>query len=65
MIVEVQCYKAGKGIQLVFLDDENRADVFEFQDQADVDYLMSLIRIQVPSDTLMVEARDRTQTTVH
>ena len=65
MIVEVQCFRTDHGIQLVFHNDEHLADVFEFSSQADIDYVMSLIRIQVPAETLLVEARDRAQTTVH
>jgi len=66
MIKEVQCWKAEpNGIQLVFLDNDDMADVYEFHNQADIDYLMNLIRLQVSSETLLVEARDRTQTTVH
>lgn len=66
MITEVQCFKTPSGgIQLVFMNDYDLADVFTFNNDVDVEYIMSLIRIEVPCETLLVEARDRTQITVH
>lgn len=67
MITNVECWKSPNtnGIQLVFYHDSDVADVYEFNDKDDVEYIMNLIRIQIPSDALLVEARDRTQTTVH
>lgn len=65
MITEVRCYRSDDSVQLVFYDEMDMADVFTFSEKADIEYILSLVRIQVPCEALMVEARDRSQVTVH